>query len=255
MKVIRTATLILAALAGVALWQLSAVGQQDTPPAKQAGKPAAVDIGQWVSKELMSMRMEGDQMELALWFPFEFFIESNREPGVDRAAIEKELAVLKPYIIVITQSGYDRPDGLTDYMPEPQARARATLVGNDGEKVRPLEKVPPMVAAMANAMKTMMAAEGDAGSRNLHVMFFANKTAEGKLLIDPAKRQKLTLVMVARGRFKAVSHVWRTPFDALNRAPDCGKCGEPVSAKWLFCPWCGNRLAPEPEDPKVQPKQ
>ena len=35
--------------------------------------------------------------------------------------------------------------------------------------------------------------------------------------------------------------IWRTPFDALTENITCSHCGESLSAKWHYCPWCGQK--------------
>jgi hypothetical protein len=91
-------------------------------------------------------------------------------------------------------------------------------------------------------MKEIIEAEGDAGSENMHVLIFPNKGRDGKPLIDETTKSKLELVLKRDGNYRATEFVWNTPFDSMSATPPCGKCGERVSAKWSFCPWCGAKL-------------
>lgn len=215
------------------------VAQTAPPAAKEA--PAA-DLGVFL-KELMQFKMVGDRTELAILLPFEFLIEAGlAEGGQTRQALEKEVAFLKSYLTIIVQCSYDRADGSSVYSPERDVRARSVLLLPDGTEVRPLAKVPPMVGATMAAMKVMMASEGDAGGANMHVLVFPSKDKKGKPIIDAKKRGKVRLRMKPSGRFPNSVLTWRTPFDSIVKAPPCGKCKEAVSAKWSFCPWCGNKL-------------
>lgn len=209
---------------------------QEQPSAKP--KPR-VDLGSF-TKEIMVLKIESGQTQLAMWFPFEFFVEANlAEPGKDREQVEKELKFLKPYHTIIVQCGLDREDGSTAYASQRDVRARAVLRLDKGVEIPALDKVPPLVSATVEAMKTLFAAEGDEGGANMHVLLFPATTKDGTPVIDTSKKEKLTLVLKANGLFKETVIVWHTPFDATTPLPPCPKCKEPISAKWTYCPWCG----------------
>jgi hypothetical protein len=219
------------------------------PPAlisqqQPAAKPK-VDLGSF-TKEIMVLNVEGDQRQLAMWFPFEFFVEANLAgAGKNRAEVERQLRFLKPFHTVIVQCGLDKEDGSTAYANLKDVRARAVLKPDKAEAIPPLEKVPPLVAATVEAMKTAMAAEGDEGGSNMHVLLFPAATKDGRPIVDISKKGKLTLLLKADGRFKETVLVWHTPFDAMTPAPPCPKCAELISAKWSYCPWCGSNLEKE----------
>jgi hypothetical protein len=202
---------------------------------------AKVDIGGFV-KEVMKIKIAGDNSELAMWFPFEFFVQSAlTEKGMTRERAEADLAMLKPYQIVIVQCGTDNIMGLTKYVGEKDVRSRAVILLTDGTELKPIEKAPPMVNVFMAAMKAMIGAEGDAGSENMHVLVYSGKDKNGKPIIDTSKQDKLTLLLKPHGAFKKTVFTWRTPFDATTQVPPCAKCKEPVSAKWQFCPYCGSK--------------
>lgn len=212
--------------------------------AAQADKASdkSVDMGAFTT-EAMLMQIDGDQYQLAMWFPYEFYVEANLQDGsADRASIEKDTAFLKPYITIILQCSTEQEDGTSVYVAEKKVRARAVLKASDGSDILPLTNPPPMVSAAVAAMKEIMASEGDEGSANLHVLVFPNKGKDGKPLIDANNKGKLKLVLKADGKYKQTEFVWNTPFDAMKSAPPCLKCGEKVSTKWSFCPWCGEKL-------------
>ena len=218
------------------------------PPLFSQQHPSAkprVDLGSF-AKEILVLNLEGNQRQLAMWFPFEFFVEANlAEAGKGRADVEKELGYLRPYHIIVVQCGLDRDDGSTAYASQKEVRARAVLKPDNGNEIEPLQKIPPLVAATVEAMKTLMAAEGDEGGANLHVLLFPATTKSGKTIIDTSKKGKLTLILKADDRFQKTTIAWHTPFDATTPVPPCPKCNESTSAKWSFCPWCGQRLDPK----------
>src|SRR5262249_42944853 len=148
------------------------------------------------TKEVMVLKVEGDQRELAMWFPFEFFVEANlANSGKTRAQVEKDLTFLKPYHTIIVQCGFDKDDGSSAYASQKVVRARAFLKALDGEEIPPVDKVPPMVSATVEAMKKLMSAEGDEGSAAMHVLLFPAKTKAGKTIIDTSRKGKLTLAL------------------------------------------------------------
>jgi len=201
-----------------------------------------VNLGAFTT-EVMIIKIDGDQTQLAMWFPFEFFVEADlQDRKSNRASAESDLAFLKPYITIIVQCSTDKPDGTSIYANEKAVAARAVLQASDGTTLEPLKTVPPMLSVAVSAMKQMMAAEGDAGGENMHILVFPNKTKDGKALIDANRKGSLKLVLKASGNFKDSTFVWKTPFDAMKSVPPCPKCNEQVSAKWTFCPWCGARL-------------
>ncbi len=205
---------------------------------QQIEAKSTVDLGAFV-KELMVMKMDGDQSQMAIWFPFEFFLESGlAENNKSRAEIERDLAFLKPFHTITIQCSMDQPDGSNLYASEKEVRSRAFLKLEDGTELHPLDKVPPMVSATVAAMKSLIEAEGDAGSANMHILIFPS-TKDNKPVIDSSKKGKLTLVLRADKRFRPVTINWHTPFDSVNPNSFCPRCKESISAKWSYCPWCG----------------
>jgi hypothetical protein len=200
------------------------------------------DIGSF-AKEVMILKMDGGQTQLAMWMPFEFFVgAATVQSGKPRAEIENDVAFLKPYITIAIQSSVDQTDGSSVYATEADIRSRAVLRLDDGTEVAPLTTPPPMVSATLSALKAFIAADGGTGNANLHLLIFPNKSRTGKPVVQTTQKDKLTLALKADRKFKAVSFTWRTPFDAASRVPDCPKCKEAMSAKWSYCPYDGQKL-------------
>ena len=210
---------------------------------QEAKQKSTVDLGAFV-KEIMKLKFEGNRMELAMWCPFEFYVEASlAEGGQTRTAVERDIGFLKPYFTVIVQCSIDQPDGSSLYSSEKEVRTRAVLKLADGTEIHPLDKVPPAVSATVAAMKVIMASEGDPGGANMHVLVFPTKNKQGQSIVDTAQKDKLTLVLKANRKFNETIFTWHTPFDATTSVPPCPDCGESVSAKWSFCPWCGKKLS------------
>ncbi|HVF58052.1 MAG TPA: hypothetical protein VM934_18025 [Pyrinomonadaceae bacterium] len=211
--------------------------------AQQAAAPEHdTDIGAF-AKEVMILKMEGGQAQLAMWMPFEFFVDAAAaQSGKPRSAIESDIAFLKPYITIAVQHSLDKPDGSSLYATEAEIRSRAVLRLDDGTEIAPLTTVPPLVSVTLSALKTFIAADGGAGNANLHLLIFPNKTAQGKPVVSTTQKDKLTLTLKNHKTFRAASFTWRTPFDAATHTPDCPKCKSAMSAKWSYCPYDGQKL-------------
>jgi hypothetical protein len=230
------ATVMLMMLFFEATPQALAVRQQSSnrPPA---------DIGAFV-KELMAVKIDGTRTQLAIWFPYEFFIEAAlSQPGSTRAGVEQDVGFMKPYITMIIQCKFENPDGSGLYASEAEVRARAALKMADGTEVSPIDRTPPKIAAMVSALKTIISAEGDAGSANMHILVFPTQNKQGKLIVNTSQKDKLALVLKADRRYPETIFAWHTPFDATANVTMCSRCKEQVSPKWTYCPWCGQKIS------------
>jgi len=207
-----------------------------------AAQKSSVDLGGFV-KEVMIFKMEDGRSQLVMWLPYDFFAAASMaQTGKTAAAVDEELGFLKPYITMAVQNSTERPDGGSTYLNESEVRARAVLKLADGSEIRPLTVVPPKVSATLSALKTLISAEGDAGSANMHILVFPKDTARGTPIVDTTKKDALTLVLKSDGKFKETSFTWRTPFDAANNVPDCPRCKAAMSSKWSYCPYDGQKL-------------
>lgn len=203
----------------------------------------AIDLGNFV-KELMVLKMENGAQHLALWFPYEFFVATAMADGKStRAAIEPEVAFLKPYVTIAVQANRDLPDGTTLYQKESEIRARAALRLEDGTEIAPLAKAPPTLAEPLAAMKSLISQQGGQDGANTFFLVFPNQTGTGKLAVNERQKDKLMLVLKADRNFRETAFTWRTPFDAVTSVPDCPKCKAGLSAKWVHCPYCGQKIS------------
>ena len=223
----------------LALLVLAATGA----PAQQPAPKPAVDLGA-LTKEVMALQIDGGQQSLVMWTPYEFFLAAGTAGGaMSHEAAERELGFLRSYITMFVMSSFERPDGTEVYATEAETRSRAALRLDDGTEVAPLTVTPPKMSAIITMMKSLMAAQGGADRKNMHVLVFPAVTDRGRTVVDTARKDKLTLALKPAGRFGAASFTWRTPFDAVARVPDCQRCKAGLSAKWSYCPYCGQKLS------------
>jgi hypothetical protein len=219
--------------------------QQTTTHTHSAAVTAAkaVDLGSFV-KEIMVLKIEGETEQLALWFPYEFFIAAAMADGENsRTSAESDMAFIKPYVTIVVQANRDLPDGTEVYQTETEVRARAVLKLADGTEITPLAKTPPLLTAALAAMKSVASQQGGKDSESTYFLVFPNKTASGKAVVDERQKDMLTLLLKADKNFRATSFTWRTPFDAVVSMGDCPRCKAGLSAKWAYCPYCGQKIS------------
>jgi len=223
------------------------------PPASSAQQTAAahthgaqskaIDLGNFV-KEIMALKVEKGVQHLALWLPYEFFIATAMSDGNStRAATETDMAALKPYVIIAVQANRDLPDGTTKYQKESEVRVRAVLKLDDGTEIAPLAKMPPTLTEALAAMKAIISQQGGEDGANTFFLIFPNQTKTGKAAVNERQKDKLTLLLKADQSFRETAFTWYTPFDAVTSVPDCPKCKAGLSAKWTYCPYCGQKLS------------
>lgn len=203
-----------------------------------------VDVGAFLT-ELMALKIDGQHTQLAIWMPAEFFTAAasmsmeNFTPA--DAAIVKEL--LKPYQVMLVQCCVENEQGQDSYLTEEQVRARAGLLLEDGTIVRPKTKVPEDMLELLQGMKKAMADPADPKGEHMVVLLFPATTDTGKPVVETAKKDQLKLGLRAAHGFSLAFFTWHTPFDTTSHIAPCAKCGEDLSAKWSYCPWCG-QVAP-----------
>jgi hypothetical protein len=228
----------------VALVAVLASTLQPTLSARQGGAAGKrPDPGEFV-KEIMALHLEGNQQHMAMWTPYEFFVAAGMSANdkLTAEAYEKEMGFLRSYITIFVMSSDEQPDGKDVYATEAETRRRAVLRLADGTEVGPLTNVPPKLSFVLGTMKSMIAAQGGADRESMHILAFPVTTAAGKTVVDSSRKDSLTLVLKAEGRFRENAFTWRTPFDATTNTPPCPKCKAAMSSKWSYCPYDGQKL-------------
>jgi hypothetical protein len=215
------------------------------PPAAHTHVEAskAVDLGSF-AKEIVVLKLDSDTQQLALWFPFEFFVAAGMADGKNtRASVEDNMSFLKPYVTIAVQVNRDLPDGTTVYQTESEVRTRAVLKLDDGTEIAPLARTPPMLTAALAAMKSVISQQGGEDRESTFFLIFPKKIRGGRSAVDERQKDKLTLLLKADKKFRLATFTWRTPFDAVTSVPDCPKCKAGLSAKWTYCPYCGQKIS------------
>jgi hypothetical protein len=201
--------------------------------------PQAIDLGLF-TKEISCYKIDGRELDIAIWMPSDFFVEATRQRyKIERRDAQKIMTYMKPYHVIFVQRQIEDIGGNKTYANDGEVRSIAYLQLTDGTKIRPCENIPPNVSVMMTA--TMSALASDGATANMRGLLFPAKVS-GQSLIDTTQRSKLTLILGANGGFHQQTVVWHTPFDAISPAPPCIHCGESVTSKWIYCPWCGNQL-------------
>lgn len=220
----------------------SKTADTETRPAEQKKESVPVNPGAFMT-ETMAADMAGDAVQLLIWLPHEFFIQTNmQEEGLSRAEAEKNMGMLEPYQLILVARQVDPDIGPKKQADEAVVRRTTAIVCADGKEVKPVKpdqinKKTRMVASMMKA-----AIQQSTPGLELHLLVFPSRNAKGEPLVNETARDKLTLQLKADGPFPAFQHVFRTPFDAASPKVKCPKCKEAVSAKWNFCAWCGQKL-------------
>ena len=200
-----------------------------------------VDLGAFI-EELVKINILDNQTQSAIWLPFEFYAEANQAQEKNTAQIEKELEPLKPYLIFMVQCSLEKPDSSVIYESAEQLYARAILKEKNGSEIKPLTNIPGQLSARLDAIKSLMSQGSTQSAANMHILVFPFNNPAGNCIVNTQKRDKLTVVLNQSETFKKTVFKWCTPFDALTEDVICPRCSEILSAKWYYCPWCGNKL-------------
>ena len=193
-----------------------------------------VDLGAFL-KEITVTNVKDNQTQTAIWLPSEFNVNAigdNVETRTDSS--------LKSYLIFMIQCSIDRADSQT-IASWSEIQNRAFLKGVSHARLKPLALVPVELSRNLEAIRTAIAESGGF-SINMHMLVFDINDPNGKVLVDTAKRDKLTLILEPSGSFGKAEFTWHTPFDAVTDAGNCPNCGEKIKAQWYYCPFCGNKL-------------
>ena len=203
------------------------------------------DLGDF-TKEIMIIDFKDGKQYLVMWLPFEFYISAALSDGkMSKASAESTMQFLKPFITLAVQAGIDQPDGSTIFATEKELAARAVLRMPDGTEERPVDRIPPSVSGALAAMKAVITADGGKSDAAIHFLVFPAVSKKGTPIIDTKRKEELNLILKADPKFKEKSFTWRTPFDSVVGTMTCEKCKAGLSAKWTYCPYCGQKLPNE----------
>ena len=198
-----------------------------------------VNVGAMVT-DMMKMQINGDQQQLIMWMPFEFFVACGTAQGDSWEAASKAMEGFKAYHVVCVMRQVTNADGTSSYATADQMASSVVLRGPNGEEVQSISKVPPKVSSMAAVMRQAMSQQGGAQADNMRLLSFPRQI-NGKDFGTADEKGKFTIELKQVDRFDALTVTYHTPFDALKPQHECPKCHEMVSAKWNFCAYCGEK--------------
>ena len=150
--------------------------------------------------------------------------------------------MLKPYCIVIVARQRTRDGAALAQADEQLCRKSTVIITRDASEIKPLDldTIPADVQRMANGLKTAM--QRQAPMIQMHILVFPAKDAKGNPLVNERQRDTLKVVLKAVDPYPRAEVLYHTPFDAATPRLPCPTCKGQVSAKWLFCAWCGKKL-------------
>ncbi len=190
-----------------------------------------------LTQETQKLSQSQGGMTLVWWIPEEFWKASlSQQKQLSAEQVDGFLKVMKPYIVVVVAKG---KIGLTStFKSEEFLRANTKLIDSQGHSCAPLSDsdVDGSAKMALSMIKPMFANTMGMLGRNMHILIFSAKTADGQQIVDTKKRGQFK-VTVAGEQFR-----WRLPFDSVLPKQTCPKCKEACKGSWQFCPWCGTKL-------------
>jgi len=204
------------------------------------GPASKVDFNA-VLKEIMHAEIKDNQQTMAFWLPAEFFI-SMEEGQVGREIAEKNYGFLRKYLVFIVGQQLEEDDGTKIPAKKSDLLKRISLKMNNGEKFALVDNIPPKLSELLEQTRRNITANGGSMGKISSIFIFSSISDGWKTSFDIRNKNSLILSLKEGNGFKSNHFVWKTPLDSFQPAPPCKKCGEAVSAKWSFCPWCGTKI-------------
>ncbi|MGE5295586.1 MAG: zinc ribbon domain-containing protein [Solirubrobacterales bacterium] len=181
------------------------------------------------------------------WIPSEFWAASfSRSKEMSASQAERFLKVVQPYVIIAAFEGTIGIFGAVDYKPEERIRADIRLVDAEGTEYKPRAdaEINADLKNLLSIMKPIIANMLGPLGQNLHFFVFPAETEAGARIIKPTEKGHFQ-VKLGEKEYK-----WRLPLDSLLPGKVCPNCSEACKGSWSFCPWCGTKLAENPETHK-----
>jgi hypothetical protein len=202
-----------------------------------SAEAAGVDLVA-LAQETQKISQKTDELTLIWWIPEEFWKASfAQQKQISAEQAEEFLKVMRPYVVVAVVKG---KIGLTStFEPEEFARANTKVIDAQGKAIAPLgdAEVDATAKGVLGLFKPMLSNMMGAMGKNMHFLVFPAKTADGRQVVDTNQKGRFS-VTVANKEFK-----WRLPLDSVLPKQTCSKCQEECKGSWIFCPWCGTKLA------------
>jgi hypothetical protein len=204
-----------------------------------AAKDSDVDIAA-LAQESQKASQKGQNLTFVWWISEDFWRVKLAKQNAPAAQAETFLKVLRPYLVVAVVRG---DAGLSPpFDSEETIRADTKVLDAKGKSCAPLDDsdIDPMAKGfLQGVIKPMIAKMIGPMGKNMHILLFSAKTADGRPLVESKKKGQFRVV-VGKEEFH-----WRLPFDSVLPKQTCPKCKEECKGSWLFCPWCGTKLSKE----------
>lgn len=230
------AVLALAALGAAAAPLLAAAAPAPAPAGDNAPNFRAI------LRETRRTLRAPDQVTVVWWMPEQLwraaFVSSRRY--ADPAEVEKRLAALRPYTVVLLAEG--RADAAGNVTPTPPGKVVGDfrVLDADGAPLAPVkaDAISAEARAVVAEWQTPMANLLGPMGRSVNFLLLPAADAKGRPIADAARPGAL------RFTYAGKEIAYRLPLDAAVSPRACPKCAEKCRAAWGFCPMCGTKLPP-----------
>jgi hypothetical protein len=212
------------------------------------GLPAAgwtqkkkINLGDLI-RETQQQNLSPEKMSVVWWIPLQFWQINLEERGALSAeAVDKLLAVLRPYLFLVVAEASVGPVGGFTYKSEEALRAGLKIFDARGRSYEPLanDKVSEDVKNFVQMMRPILSGSMGPFGENLRFFLFPARDSSGVEIADAASDNDFD-VQVGERRFH-----WRLPLGSHLPAKVCPDDGELLNGAWAYCPWHGTKLKPQ----------
>jgi hypothetical protein len=217
-----------------------------TPPTATAAPPSSsADASETTVDDILkeTQRTVGgkDLTGLVWWVPAEFWEQSAIQQGSSAEQARSTFAPLRQYTMVIILAGKVGL-GNVNWYSENDIRSNTSLRDSEGQTYKPLTEISADATGVASIIKPIMANILGPTGQNLQILFFASRTAAGRLIADPGREGRFAVVIENIAGPKPLNFEWLLPLTSLTPPKFCPVGKERVEANWKYCPWHGVKL-------------
>ena len=215
--------------------------------ASQSQAQERIDLRALV-RETQLMSEAPNEMTMVWWLPEQFW-QASLGQRLPADQVEEVLKVVRRYMLIAVVDGRIGPFGGMSFSPEQSVRANVTLKDAAGVNYAPLgeSSIDPDMKNLIQAMKPVVANMLGAIGQNMHFVLFPSKSADGRLVADPASKGTLW-VLVGGKDFR-----YRLPLGSLLSPKYDPGTGETFPGNYNFNPYTGTKLGTESPKKVSQP--
>ena len=218
-------------------------GYADSP--KQSAERAASVTSGAIAQELSRTWQDGKRVLNFWWLPVEYWEAAARELKKPEAEIETIHKIFRNYILVGVIDADLGGDGKVIGATHLQIAERLDVRRN-GEPVDFLTQVDPRLQERIPELSYVLRASLSLLGNSLRIMALPNITDEGQTILGATQNgELLASYQVVEGN-QPLEFYWYAPITALAGAKRCPQGGERLEASWVYCPWHGVKVRPEP---------